>query len=275
MHPELTDIPETMLWTLHNRAREAARADGCITDPKCLEIYRAIDYDYQAHFGKADGSHGVRSMLFDRQISRFMKEHPDAVIVNLGEGLETQRYRIDSPGTLWVSVDLPAGIDIRERFIAPDERHLHVARNALDTTWFDAVPEGRPVFIAAQGLFMYFTTVEVAALMRSMARKFPGATVMFDYIGRFLSKRTLSEKGWMKTDTSRTPPMPWGVYRNELQPLLSAWLGQQVSVHNVTFELPRGPGKWSVLFIEKYLPQLANKLPGVCWLQLPEADPAS
>lgn len=142
MHPELTDIPETMLWTLHNRAREAARADGCITDPKCLEIYRAIDYDYQAHFGKADGSHGVRSMLFDRQISRFIKEHPDAVIVNLGEGLETQRYRIDSPGTLWVSVDLPAGIDIRERFIAPDERHLHVARNALDTTWFDAVPEG-------------------------------------------------------------------------------------------------------------------------------------
>lgn len=103
MHPELTDIPETMLWTLHNRAREAARADGCITDPKCLEIYRAIDYDYQAHFGRADGSHGVRSMLFDRQISRFIKEHPDAVIVNLGEGLETQRYRIDSPGTLWVS----------------------------------------------------------------------------------------------------------------------------------------------------------------------------
>ena len=69
--------------------------------------------------------------------------------------------------------------------------------------------------------------------------------------------------------------MPWGVYRNELQPLLSAWLGQQVPVHNVTFELPRGPGKWSVLIIEKYLPQLANKLPGVCWLQLPEAAPAS
>ncbi len=139
-----------------------------------------------------------------------------------------------------MSVDLPAGIDIRERFIAPDERHLHVARNALDTTWFDAVPEGRPVFIAAQGLFMYFTTAEVAALMRSMARRFPGATVMFDYIGHFLSKRTLSEKGWMKTDTYRTPPMPWGVYRNELQPLLSAWLGQQVPVHNVTFELPAG-----------------------------------
>ena len=42
MQKQLSGVPETMLWTLHNRASEAARPDGCIRDEKCLEIYRSI-----------------------------------------------------------------------------------------------------------------------------------------------------------------------------------------------------------------------------------------
>ena len=38
----LTDVPEMMLWTLHNRAVEAMREDGIITDEKAIEIYNAI-----------------------------------------------------------------------------------------------------------------------------------------------------------------------------------------------------------------------------------------
>ena len=68
MQPGLTGISETMLWTLHNRASEAARPDGCLCDPMCLHIYRALHYDYERHFGHADGSHGVCSQLFDEHL---------------------------------------------------------------------------------------------------------------------------------------------------------------------------------------------------------------
>ena len=30
----LSGVPETMLWTLHNRATEAKRSDGLIRDPE-------------------------------------------------------------------------------------------------------------------------------------------------------------------------------------------------------------------------------------------------
>ena len=226
--PNLTGVPETTLWPLHNRASEAARPDGCIRDPKCLEIYRALDYDYDRSFGPADASHGVRSQLFDQKIAEFLQQHPNGAIVNLGEGLETERFRFEEPEyaqSLWLSVDLPEAIALRERFIQPDERHLHIPLSALDTAWFDAVPPDRPVFIAAQGLFMYFTEDEVGTLTKAMARRFPGALLMFDYLNTFLSKKTLSEKGWMKTKHYRTPPMPWGLDRDQLTPLFSRWLG--------------------------------------------------
>ena len=271
--PNLTGVPETTLWPLHNRASEAARPDGCIRDPKCLEIYRALDYDYDRSFGPADASHGVRSQLFDQKIAEFLQQHLNGVIVNLGEGLETERFRFEEPEyaqSLWLSVDLPEAIALRERFIQPDERHLHIPLSALDTAWFDAVPPDRPVFIAAQGLFMYFTEDEVGTLTKAMARRFPGALLMFDYLNTFLSRKTLSDKGWMKTKHYRTPPMPWGLDRDQLTPLFSRWLGQPVAVHNVTFLYPRGFWHWFVPFAEKHLPRLMNRVPGVCWLQLPD-----
>ncbi|MDO5103672.1 MAG: class I SAM-dependent methyltransferase [Lautropia sp.] len=268
----LTGVPETTLWTLHNRASEAERPDGCIRDPQCLAIYHALSYDYERSFGKAEPSHGVRSQLFDEKIRAFLDEHPNGVIINLGEGLETQRFRLDEPAyqkASWVSVDLPEAIAMRERFIQPDARHRHVPVSALDTTWFDAIPPGRPVFITAQGLFMYFEEAEVKALVQAMAERFPGAILMFDYLSVKLSRRTLSPQGWMKTKHYRTPPMPWGLDRDELQPTFSAWLGQPVAVHNVTFLFPRGFLRWFVPFAERRLPWLMNKIPGVCWLTLP------
>ncbi|RMX07095.1 class I SAM-dependent methyltransferase [Allofranklinella schreckenbergeri] len=265
--PGLSDVPETMLWTLHNRASEAARPDGCIRDPQCLEIYRAIDYDYERSFGRADPSHGVRSQLCDARLREFLAEHPDGVIVNLGEGLETQRFRIDAPQALWLSIDLPEAIAVRERFIQPDAQHLHIARSALDTAWFDAVPPGRAVFICAQGLFMYLREQEVAQLVSAMAARFPGAILMFDYLNRALSRRTLSQRGWMKTRHYRTPPMPWGIDRDQLAPSFSRWIGQPVKVHNVTFLFPRGPLRWLIPLLEKT--PLGHKMPGLCWLRLP------
>lgn len=271
--PNLTGVPETTLWTLHNRASEAARDDGCLHDPRCLDIYRSLHYDYERSFGKAEPSHAVRSQLFDDKIRDFLAQHPDGVIVNLGEGLETQRFRFEGPAhdrSLWVSVDLPEAIAMRERFIQPDTRHLHVPFSALDTRWFDTVPPGRPVFITAQGLFMYFREDEVKTLVQAMSQRFPGAILMFDYLNVKISQRTLSPQGWMKTKHYRTPPMPWGLDRDQLEPRFSAWLGQPVKVHNVTFLFPRGFLRWFIPFCERRLPWLINKAPGVCWLQLPE-----
>jgi len=178
----LTDVPETMLWTLHNRAVEAMRSDGIIKDEKAIEIYQSIDYDYEKSFGKAEPSHAIRSVDFDKEIRQFLKKYPDGTIVNLGEGLETQRFRFNETKALWLSVDLPVAMEIRERFIQPDDTHLHLPISATERAWFDSVPKDKPVFISAQGLFMYLTEEEVRLLVQDIAKTFKSAYLMFDTI---------------------------------------------------------------------------------------------
>lgn len=264
---QIADVPETMLWTLHNRAYEASHPNHIINDPKCLEIYQALNYDYEKSFGKPDGSHGVRSFIFDEKIREFLKLHPDGVIVNLGEGLETQRYRVNNEEALWISLDLPEGIAIREKFIAPDEKHIHLGMSAFDTGWFNKIPENRAVFVTAQGLFMFFPEEQVKQLFQLIAQRLPGAWLMFDHIPRWLSKKTLTETGWQKTPYYTAPKMPWGINRNEILPTLTHWLGKNICVERVEFKFPRGKHRYLMSFVE-LLPILKNKMYGITLIRM-------
>ncbi len=259
----LKDVPETMLWTLHNRAVEAMRCDGVIDDEKAVSIYKSIDYDYHNSFGKAEPSHAIRSLDFDREINSFLQKFPEGTIVNLGEGLETQRFRVNDAKALWLCVDLPEAIEIRERFIKPDQRHLHIPVSAIDRKWFDFVPKDKPIFISAQGLFMYFTEEDIKSLIQDINATFEHWSLVFDTIPEWLSKKTTSENGWAKTKNYTTPKMPWGINRNKIKATFSNWLPNSVTITDLGYSaFPRGITKWLFLLFST-APVLKNLTPSI------------
>ncbi|MBX3263279.1 MAG: class I SAM-dependent methyltransferase [Labilithrix sp.] len=236
--PRLTGVPETMLWTLHNRASEAKRPDAFLIDPDCVRIYDAIAYDYRRTFGRPDDSHPMRSRIFDDAVRPWMAAHPGGTVVELAAGLETQFQRCDDGRVQWLCVDVPEAIAVRERFLAPTERCRHVARSALDTTWMDEVDASRRVFVTAQGLLMYFEEPDVRRLFTAIVDRFSGVELMFDTIPRWFSAKTL--KGFDKTRHYTAPPMPWGVSRGEVEPLLRGWSPKVTRVTTMPYGVSRG-----------------------------------
>ena len=259
----LTNVPETMLWTLHNRAVEAMKSDALIKDDKCIDIYKSIDYDYEKNFGKAEPSHAVRSLLFDKEVKKFLKKNPTGTIVNLGEGLETQRFRIKENGAFWISVDLPDAIAIREIFIQPTPRYVHSPLSVLDRKWFDLVPKDKPVFITAQGLFMYLPEKEVKAIILDMFNTFSEGYLMFDTIPKWISNKTMSKNGWQKTKYYTTPKMPWGINRNKIQNI-KEWSPNIEDIKEILYTFPRGAQKWFFILIlampilKRYAPSIVK-----------------
>ncbi|MEM6296251.1 MAG: class I SAM-dependent methyltransferase [Myxococcota bacterium] len=258
MRTNLTGVPETMLWTLHNRATESRRTDGVMKDPELERIYEAIDYDYERSFGAGQASHSIRSIMFDRYIRAFLDEHPNGVIVNLGEGLETQRFRFaDDDEALWISVDVPEAIEVREKFIKPDDRHLHVGASALGEDWYDAVPEGRPVYITAQGLLMYFEEEQVHRHLVSVSERFPGAGYAFDAIPHWMKRLSCRESGYNLTEHYTVPPCPWALANFEAEQVLRSWAPTIESVTTDKYDrFPRG-------FANRYVFWWMSTLPGV------------
>jgi O-methyltransferase involved in polyketide biosynthesis len=249
-----------MLWTLHNRASEAQRPDACLHDEHAIRIYRSIEYDFHKSFGRPDGSHAARSRVFDDIVGPWLAAHPGGTVVELACGLETQFERIDDGKVQWRCVDVPEAIAVRRRFLSESDRCRYVAKSALDLSWMDEVPQTGRTFITAQGLFMYFHPHEVETLVRAMVARFPGVELMFDAIPPWFSRKTV--RGWYKTKHYRVPPMPWGIARSEVEPLLRAWSDRITSVRQVPFGYMRGPaGVLLPLFVG--LPLLRDYIPSV------------
>lgn len=236
--PNLTGVPETMLWTLHNRANEAKRPDTYLKDPDCVRIYASINYDYVGNFGKPDDSHPMRSRLFDDVVIAWMKEHPGGTVVELGAGLETQFQRCDDGRVRWLCVDVPEAIEIRRRFLTSTQRCRYIPKSALDLTWMDEVDAGQGVFVTAQGLLMYFREDEVRRLIVAIVDRFPGVEIMFDAIPRWFSRKSL--KGFGKTRRYTAPPMPWGASHDEIPSLLRGWSDRLTDVSVRCYGFARG-----------------------------------
>ncbi len=256
----LTGVAETMLWTLHDRAREAMRDDTFLRDPDCVRIYRAISYDYERSFGKPDGSHPMRSRMFDEAVRRWMRAHPGGAVVELAAGLETQFQRVDDGKVNWSCVDVPEAIALRDRFLPPSDRCSYVAQSALDLGWLDEIDASRGVFVSAQGLLMYFEEAQVRRLFCAMVDRWPGVEILFDTIPRWFSKKTL--KGFGKTRHYTAPPMPWGVSRDALPALLRGWSSAVTGVEMLPYGTSRGVGLMLIKLFSG-LPVLRNALPQI------------
>ncbi len=96
--------------------------------------------------------------MLDDRVRRFISEHPDAVVVVLGAGLDTGMVRVDPPaGVDWYDVDLPNVIALRDQLVPADDRAHSVAASLADDAWTDPIPSDRPTMLIADGLLAFLT----------------------------------------------------------------------------------------------------------------------
>jgi O-methyltransferase involved in polyketide biosynthesis len=177
---DLSGVPQTLLWNLGRRAA-AARASALLEDPLAVQVFDRLEYDF-GDVCQGARWHAVRVATFDAAVRRFLTRHPDGTVVALGEGLETQFWRVDNGRVRWLSVDLPAVLDLRQQVLPHDSRLAGYAGSALDLGWLDQLEPTEPVLVSAQGLFPYFRRNEVYELIAAIADRLPKSSLVFDVV---------------------------------------------------------------------------------------------
>lgn len=176
---ELSGGSETLLGNLGRRAA-AARA-GALTDPVAIEVVDRLDYDF-ADLARGARLHAVRVATFDAAVRRFLGASPAGSVVALGEGLETQFWRVDNGQVRWLTVDVPETMQLRGRVLPDGPRQASYPGSALDLGWIDGLQASEPVLVTAQGLLPYFGRDQVHSLIAAIAERLPGSLMVFDVV---------------------------------------------------------------------------------------------
>jgi O-methyltransferase involved in polyketide biosynthesis len=183
MKIQLDGVAETMLIPLWARATESRRLRPILRDVTAEHMLGKLDYDFNKFSGGWMSQVGVpiRSMLLDRAVEEFIRNHSNAVAINIGAGLDTRFQRIETGEIIWYDLDLPEVIGIRKQFFDVSEHQRMIGGSVLEESWLAEVNiDNRPVLIIAEGILMYFNTAEVKSLMGRLASAFPDAEMLIE-----------------------------------------------------------------------------------------------
>ncbi|MCX6500614.1 MAG: class I SAM-dependent methyltransferase [Arthrobacter sp.] len=182
-----TPLEETALLTLYARALDGRSRRPILGDTRAAEVVAGIDYDF-AGLGVVTSvvcQEALRTKMLDDRVRAFTAGHPDAVVVDLGAGLDDGRCRVKPPAsTDWYSIDFPAVIAVRDAVLPRSAQAHSVAATLTDGKWAETIPTERPVLLIANGLLAFLSETETIALFKRVTGHFQSGELAFNDYGR-------------------------------------------------------------------------------------------
>ena len=174
------NISDTARWAAVFRARETERADALFRDPYAERLAGKMGVDI-ANTLPEGNRHAwawvARTYLFDWFIAQEIEQGTD-MVVNLAAGLDARPYRMSLPASLqWIEVDLPEILTYKEGILANEKPACALERVRLNLSddsarralFAELDRRARRILILTEGLLIYLSAEEVAALAKDLA----------------------------------------------------------------------------------------------------------
>jgi O-methyltransferase involved in polyketide biosynthesis len=201
----LTREQETLLIPLYAKAQD----NPIYRDEKARQILDSVLYNFDALKvpKKTAVTLRMRAKQLDAYTTAFLAEHPNALVLHLGCGLDSRCLRVPHPQAVWFDLDMPDVIELRRKFYPETGSYRLIASSVTDLRWIDSVPhEGRPTMVIAEGLLMYLAESDVRALVLRLHETFPGCHLVFDAFSLMTVNRIKRHPSLAKTGAN----IQWG-----------------------------------------------------------------
>ena len=175
-------VMDTLYIPLWARIYVSKKFPHYFFDPKALELEAKIPEELRIRKSNQYQQLANVSCYFnmDRIVKSFIEQRGEVNIVNLGCGLETNRWRIADPRATFYELDFPEVIKKRLALLGESEKEVLLPFSMLDYAWVGHIDKNRPTLLTARGVFEYFHKEEVLAFLMEIRKRIPKAEVVFD-----------------------------------------------------------------------------------------------
>lgn len=201
---EKNSVQETLVIPLYARKICSELYPNIYKDETAINLINNLDYDFSEQEKKSQSLFerfgalevATRQNDLEWEVRDYLKTNPNAAVVNLGCGLDSTGRRCDNGSCKIYNLDFPDVIAVRNELLPAMEREQNIPCNLNDTSWFRQIDSSSGVVFFASGVFYYFLSEEVKALVRNMAKAFSGGVLVFDAANKTAVK--MISKTWLK-----------------------------------------------------------------------------
>ena len=173
--------------------------------PLLADSFRVLCVSYDG-FDETEQTEFPTMLEETKKIEAYLKNHCGGHIraaygCSLGGsfvGLLVARQKACDNGRCKIyNLDFPDVIALRQQLLPAGEREQNIPCDLKDPAWFDKIGASGGAVFFASGVFYYFLTEQVKALVQRMADAFPGGVLVFDAANRTAVK--MIAKTWLRT----------------------------------------------------------------------------
>ena len=202
---EKNTVQETLIIPLYAGKVCTELYPNLYRDETAVRLINEIDYDFSVaeknsrslmqRFGALEVAMRQNDLAWE--VRDYLKDHPKAAVVNLGCGLDSTGRSCDNGSCKIYNLDFPDVIAVRNELLPADEREENIPCDLNNTEWFEKIDASGGAIFFASGVFYYFLTEQVKALVQAMADAFHGGVLVFDAANRAAVK--MIAKTWLKS----------------------------------------------------------------------------
>ena len=203
-HIERNSVQETLLIPLYARLICSRRYPELFNDSHAEKICDSLDYDFMDKkklmnsvfglFGALEAAQRHNDLIWE--IKDYLKEHPEAAVVNMGCGLDDTFAKVDNGTCHGYNIDFTDVIEVRNQLLPAGEREENIGCDLTDYSWMDKIDGSRGTIFFAAGVFYYLKKSSVKDLLSTLAERFPGGRTVFDSCNKKGAK--MMTRTWLK-----------------------------------------------------------------------------
>ena len=185
----MNSVNKTLYIPLYGKAY-VSRKGMILQDKKAEEIWSEVGFPLK---GKSKSKWlayymGMRAYAFDAWLKDALQKDKEAIVIQIGCGMDSRILRVNNGEHLWFDVDFPEVIAERKRFYQETENYHMIEADAQDKAWLKDLPKAEKVIVVMEGVSMYFEPEKLKGLLEGFTTYFGSVALLVDCYTDFAAK---------------------------------------------------------------------------------------
>ncbi len=185
----MDEVNRTLFIPLYGKA-QVSRKGILLQDAKAEEIWEKEAFPLR---GKAASRWlayymAMRARVFDDWTDEMLAQEPEALVLQIGCGMDSRCLRVKGPYKRWIDTDFPDVLALRRRYYRETERYRMEPLDASRAKELQKLPDAPAAIVPMEGVSMYLTNGELKSLLGALREKYGTVRLLMDVYTEWAAK---------------------------------------------------------------------------------------
>ena len=185
----MNEVNKTLFIPLFGKS-QVSKKGIILNDPTAEKIWKAESFPIR---GKSKSkwlayNMAMRARVFDDWTEAMLRMNQDALVLQIGCGLDSRCLRVREPYLNWIDADFPEVLLLRKKYYEINDTYHMMAIDASKTEQIEKLPDSETAIVVLEGISMYLTNEQVNCLLRALEKKYFNIHILMDVYTEFGAK---------------------------------------------------------------------------------------